>query len=144
MPHPAEAGQEIFKAVLPEEIDWKPFDAFPDGARLAVMAGNPMQAGPYVIRVKLPAGTKMMPHSHREDRIYTVMSGIFYVGRGLEFDEARLVAYPPGTLITLPRDEAHFHFARSGEYVTQITAIGPLGLEYLNPAHDPRNCPERQ
>ena len=26
-----------------------------------------------------------------------------------------------------------------GEYVTQITAPGPLGLEYLNAKDDPRN-----
>ena len=34
----------------------------------------------------------------------------------------------------------HFHWARSGEYVTQVTAIGPLGLEYLDPEDDPRNA----
>ena len=34
---------------------------------------------------------------------------------------------------------AHFHWAKSGEYITQVTAIGPLGLEYLDPKDDPRN-----
>jgi hypothetical protein len=33
----------------------------------------------------------------------------------------------------------HFHWAQSGEYVTQITAMGPLGLEYLRATDDPRN-----
>jgi hypothetical protein len=28
--------------------------------------------------------------------------------------------------------------AKAGEYVTQVTAIGPLGLEYLDPDDDPR------
>jgi len=28
-------------------------------------------SGPYVIRVRLPAGVRMMPHKHPEDRIYT-------------------------------------------------------------------------
>jgi hypothetical protein len=32
-----------------------------------------------------------------------------------------------------------FHWARSGEYVTQVTAIGPLCRKYLNPEDDPRN-----
>ena len=31
----------------------------------------------------------------------------------------------------------HFHWAKSGGYVTQVTAIGPLGLEYVNPHDDP-------
>jgi hypothetical protein len=33
----------------------------------------------------------------------------------------------------------HFHWAKSGEYVTQVTAIGPLGLEYMDAKDDPRN-----
>jgi hypothetical protein len=28
---------------------------------------------------------------------------------------------------------------KSGEYVTQVAAIGPLGLEYLSAKDDPRN-----
>jgi hypothetical protein len=38
----------------------------------------------------------------------------------------------------LPGNTSHFHWAKSGEYVTQVTAIGPLGLEYLDPTDDPR------
>ena len=33
----------------------------------------------------------------------------------------------------------HFHWAKSGDYVTQVTAIGPISLEYLDPEDDPRN-----
>jgi hypothetical protein len=38
----------------------------------------------------------------------------------------------------LPGDTLHFHWARSGEYVTQVTSIGPLGLEYRDAADDLR------
>jgi hypothetical protein len=41
--------------------------------------------------------------------------------------------------IILPGNTHHFHWAKSGEYVTQITALGPPGLEYLNAKDDPRN-----
>jgi hypothetical protein len=30
-------------------------------------------------------------------------------------------------------------FSLSGEYVTQVTAMGPLGFEYLSAKDDPRN-----
>jgi quercetin dioxygenase-like cupin family protein len=133
-----QTGQAVFKSVLPEDIDWKPFSAFPPSARLAVIAGEPSEPGPYVIRVRLPSGVKLMPHRHPEDRIYTVISGIFYIGLGDKFDGAKLQAYPPGSVVVLPGDTDHFHWARSGEYVTQVTAIGPLGLEYLDPSDDPR------
>jgi quercetin dioxygenase-like cupin family protein len=95
--------------------------------------------GPYVVRVKVPLGVKLMPHKHPEDRIYTVMSGVFYIGLGEQFDGDKVKAYPPGSVIVLPGDTPHFHWAKSGEYVTQVTAIGPLGLEYIDAKDDPRH-----
>ena len=130
--------QAAFRPVLPEDIDWKPFPAFPPSARLAVVVGQPAEPAPYVIRVKVPSGVKLMPHRHPEDRVYTVISGVFYIGRGEQFDDGKLEAYPPGTVIVLPGGTPHFHWAKSGEYVTQVTAIGPLGLEYVHPTDDPR------
>jgi hypothetical protein len=69
MPRPHQPGEAVFRSILPEDIDWKPFPAFPPSARLAVLVGEPTQAGPYVIRVKVPSGVKLMPHRHPEDRI---------------------------------------------------------------------------
>lgn len=132
-------GQALFRSVLPEENDWKPFPAFPPSVRLAAVVGQPSEPGPYVIRVKVPGGVKLMPHRHPEDRVYTVISGVFYIGLGDQFDADKLQAYPPGSVVVLPGTTPHFHWAKSGEYVTQVTAIGPLGLEYLNSKDDPRN-----
>jgi quercetin dioxygenase-like cupin family protein len=132
-------GQADFRSVLPEDITWEPFAAFPPSARLAVVVGQPSEPGPYVVRVKEPSGVKLMPHRHREDRVYTVISGVFYIGRGDQFDEEKLAAYPPGSVVVLPGGTAHFHWARSGEYVTQVTAIGPISLTYLSPQDDPRS-----
>jgi len=131
-------GQAAFRSILSEDIDWEPFRAFPPEARLAVLVGNPNEPGPYLIRVKVPSGVKLMPHRHPEDRIYTVISGVFYIGLGDQFDSDKLQAYPPGSVIVLPGDTQHFHWAKSGEYVTQVTAIGPLGLEYIDATDDPR------
>ncbi len=139
MPPDHEPDEAVFRSILPEDVEWKPFAAFPSSARLAVLVGEPTQPGPYVIRVKLPSGVKLMPHRHPEDRVYTVMSGVFYIGLGEQFDDDKLNAYAPGSVIVLPGDTWHFHWAKSGEYVTQVTAIGPLGLEYRDATDDPRN-----
>jgi len=135
---PHQPGQAMFRASLPDDIEWKPFAAFPPSVRLAVVVGEPSREGPYTVRVKVPRGVKLLPHWHPEDRIYTVISGIFYIGLGDEFDAEKLQAYPPGAVIILPGNTPHFHWAKSGEYITQVTAIGPLGLEYINPKDDPR------
>jgi hypothetical protein len=89
-------GQAIFKAILPEEIEWKPFEAFPPSARLAIAVGQPLREGPYTIRVKVPGGVKLMPHSHPEDRIYTVISGIFYIGLADKFDAREVTSLSAG------------------------------------------------
>ena len=132
-------GEASFKATLSEDIEWRPFAAFPPSVRLAIVVGDPSKEGAYTIRVKVPHGVKLMPHKHPEDRVYTVISGIFYIGLGDNFDADKLQAYPPGAVIVLPGNTSHFHWAKSGEYVTQVSAIGPLGLGYLNPKDDPRN-----
>jgi quercetin dioxygenase-like cupin family protein len=137
-PRPHQPGESAFVAVLPEDIEWRPFPAFPPSVRLAVIVGKPGGVGPYAIRVKVPSGVKLAPHRHPEDRVYTVISGVFYIGLGDRFDESRLQAYPPGSVIVLPGGTLHFHWARSGEYVSQVNAIGPLGLDYVDPQDDPR------
>jgi quercetin dioxygenase-like cupin family protein len=131
-------GEDRFHVIRSEDVQWQPFAAFPAAARLAVLVGDPTKPGPYVIRVKLPGGTKMLPHRHPEDRIYTVISGVFYIGLGEEFDEAKLTAHAPGSVVVLPGNQPHFHWAKSGEYITQVSAIGPLGLAYTDLANDPR------
>jgi uncharacterized RmlC-like cupin family protein len=128
-----------FGEILPENIAWMPFAEFPPSARIAILVGDTAMAGPYVIRVKVPDGVKLMPHTHPEDRIYTVISGVFYVGLGTKFDAEKLKAYAPGSVIILPGNTPHFHWAKSGEYVTQVNANGPLGLQYIDPKDDPRN-----
>lgn len=127
------------KTILPENVEWKSFAAFPPSVRLAVIAGQPAEAGPFTIRVRVPSGVKLMPHRHAEDRIYTVISGVFYIGQGDEFNAEKLQAYPPGAVIFLPSNTPHFHWAKSGEYISQVTAIGPLGIEYVSAKDDPRS-----
>src|SRR5260370_3151576 len=125
----------VIRERLYEDYEMKRCRAFQPGVLLAGVVGNPTEPFSYVVRVKVPDGTKLMPHKHPEDRIYTVMSGVFYIGLGQTFDGDKVKAYPPGSVIVLPGETWHFHWAKSGEYVTQVTAIGPLGLEYHDP-HD--------
>ncbi|CAI8879545.1 Cupin domain-containing protein [Pseudomonas sp. IT-P44] len=127
-------------ALHSEDVEWRSFPAFPKEVKLAVLAGDPSKPAPYVVRVKVPNDTKLMPHTHPEDRIYTVMSGVFYIGFGTVFDPAKLVAYGPGSVVILPANTPHFHWAKSGEYISQVYGTGPLGLEYVDSQDDPRKA----
>ena len=131
-------SSRAFGTILSEDVRWAPFPAFPPSVRLAVLVGDTTQPGPYVVRVRVPAGVKLLPHIHPEDRVYTVISGVFYIGLGHTFEPGKLEAYPPGSVIVLPGGTAHFHWARSGEYITQVSGNGPLGIDYIDPKNDPR------
>jgi uncharacterized RmlC-like cupin family protein len=130
---------KVFDSIRPEQVAWTQFAAFPPGGQLATLVGDASKPGPYVIRVKIPAGMKLAPHRHPEDRIYTVISGVFYIGQGEHFDEAALVAYAPGSVVVLPSNTPHFHWAKSGQYITQVYGTGPMGSHYIDPKDDPRN-----
>jgi quercetin dioxygenase-like cupin family protein len=139
LPRADQLDQDRFHAIRAEDAQWTTFAAYPPSVRLAILVGDPTKPGPYTIRVRVPGGIKMMPHKHPEDRVYTVISGVFYVGLGEQFDEHQLTAFAPGSVVVLPGNQAHFHWAKSGEYVAQVTALGPLGFDYIDPDNNPRN-----
>ncbi len=79
-----------------------------------------------------------MPHSHPENRIYTVISGTFGLGLGDTFDATKLQAYPQGSVIYLPAKVNHFQYSESEEYMIQINAMGPTATMYVKSSDDPR------
>lgn len=101
------------------------------GIQTRVLKGNPSQTGLYTIELTVPANTKIEAHTHPDDRVSTVISGIWYFGYGSHFDEKQIKDLPPGSFYTEPPNVAHF--ARTGKepVVIQITGYGPTGTEYV-------------
>ena len=109
-------GQADFKSILPEDIDWKPFCRVP--ALGASVRRCRLTCGAWPLRDQSQGAlrrVKLMPHRHPEDRVYTVISGVFYIGLGEQFEGDKLKAYPLGGVVVLPGDTSHFHWAKSGE-----------------------------
>jgi quercetin dioxygenase-like cupin family protein len=128
--------------VTPEHLNWGPAPAIlPAGARLAVLDGDPSKAGPYTMRLSMPAGYRIPPHFHKVDEHVTVISGAFQVGMGEMFDEGKLTTLPPGTFGVIPPGMRHFARADQAT-VVQLHGVGPWGLTYVNPADQP-NTPSR-
>jgi quercetin dioxygenase-like cupin family protein len=127
-----------FAQSTPESIRWAASPSIPQGGQSALIYGDPRQAKPYITRVKLPYGYLIPPHSHPDERVYTVISGTFYVGFGDTFDAAALKSFPAGSTFVLPAHASHFHQMRSGEAIVQISGVGPSGIDYIDHADDPR------
>jgi quercetin dioxygenase-like cupin family protein len=123
---------------LPGDITWTDSPVLPPGGKIAVLAGKPAQAGLYAFRLKFPADFKVMPHSHPEERIYTVIEGTWYIGLGDKFDPGKLKAFPAGSVYVVPANVSHFHWAKSGGSVVQVNGVGPTATNYVDSVNDPR------
>ncbi len=108
------------------------------GIQTVVLKGDPNADGIYTIMLRVPPHTQIAAHSHRDDRVATVISGTWHIGYGDRRDAAKLKALPPGSFYTEPAGRTHF--AETGEeaVVVQITGYGPSSTDYVDPAQDPR------
>jgi quercetin dioxygenase-like cupin family protein len=119
-------------------INWGPAPAvFPAGARMAVVQGDPSQAGMFTVRLEFPAGYRLAPHFHPTDEVVTVISGTFRVGMGDSLDASHVTVLPAGSFIIAPANMHHYAIAR-GRTVVQVSAMGPFALTYVNPKDQPQ------
>jgi hypothetical protein len=125
-------------AFTPDQIKWGPAPPFvPAGAQLAVLEGDPMaSSGDYTIRVKMPDGYKIAPHTHPLRENVSVISGTLKVGMGNQFDGAKMMPFAAGSFAYMEPSMVHYVQA-SGETVVQIHGQSPVKFNYINPADDP-------
>jgi Domain of unknown function (DUF4437) len=124
-----------------DEIKWGPAPpSLPPGAQAAVLLGSPAKEGPFVLRLKLPAGFLVPPHRHSKDEFVTVIAGKFGVSSGESVDRASQKALPPASFVHLPAGMPHYAWAEV-ETIVQINGVGPFDVNYINPQDDPRKKP---
>lgn len=124
----------------PDKTEWK--DApptLPPGAKAAYLEGDPNKPGPFVMRLKLPDGYAIAPHTHPKPERVTVIAGTLYIGMSATFDKSKCYEMPAGTYGSWPAGMKHFGWFK-GETILQLHGDGPWAVDYLNPADDPRNA----
>jgi quercetin dioxygenase-like cupin family protein len=125
-----------------EEAQWGPAPPMiPPGAQIAVLAGNPMGAGAYTIRIKMPANYAIPAHSHPTDENVVVVSGALTFGMGdkLAADAGSNKTLSPGGFALMPANMNHYAFTTSAETTIVLYGQGPVEFKYVNPADDPRH-----
>jgi len=125
-------------AFTPDQVKYGPAPAFlPPGAQLAVLEGDPMAtSGDFTIRLKMPDGYKVAPHTHPNRENVTVLSGTLKVGMGDQFDATKMMSFAAGSFAYLDPSMHHYAMA-SGATVIQIHGMSPVKFNYINPADDP-------
>ncbi len=120
-----------------DDIQWGPAPPiFPKGAEMAVLQGDPSKAEEFTVRLRMPNGYKIAPHTHPTVENVTVLKGTFFAGMGEQFSEANLKAFPRDAFASIPANHAHYAMAR-GQTIVQVHGLGPFVLTYVNPADDP-------
>ncbi len=107
------------------------------GIQTTVLLGDPTKPGIYTISLRVPADTVILAHTHRDDRVATVVSGTWYFGYGTRHDPAALKALPAGSFYTEPASQPHFAETKDEAVVVYITGHGPSDTNYVESAREP-------
>jgi hypothetical protein len=137
-------AQTAHKVVRVEDVKWVDDPLF-KGAKIAILVGDPTKAEVIVVRSKFPPHYRIPPHTHPYAEVVTVLTGSYGNSFGeksgpngeLKF-EPKGELMKPGSLFALPAKHAHYTWTGDEETICQVQFIGPRGIEFVNPADDPR------
>jgi quercetin dioxygenase-like cupin family protein len=122
----------------PDKLAWKDGPAsFEKGSQFVVLEGDPAKEGPFVMRVKLPGGFQIRPHTHPKVERVTILAGTFHLAMGENLNRSHATALKTGSYGYWQPGMVHTAWA-DGETIVQLHGIGPWIINYVNPADDPR------
>jgi quercetin dioxygenase-like cupin family protein len=123
------------KTVTAKEIKWGVNPSLPKGNQFAVLSGDPA-TGASVVRVRMPANSLIMPHSHVTENVLTMISGTGLYAEGDKVDEKKMKAYPAGSFIVETPNVPHYMKAKTAiEF--QVSIPGKATFNYVDPKDDP-------
>ncbi len=123
--------QLVMKQLTAAEISAISGVAPTSGVQMTVLVGDPTKPGLYTVRVAIAAGTVVQPHTHRDNRSVTVMSGNWQMAYGNKFDEKLLKSLPAGSVYTEPSGQPHYSRALDGPVVILVTGMGPSDTTFV-------------
>ena len=118
-------------AIQVTHVTWKDGPpTLPKGAKVAVLEGDPKAAGIFTMRLRIPAGSRVEPHTHPRPERVTVLEGEAEVGFGDTFERKGMTKFHAGDFYVNPPESHHYvYFPRTT--VVQITGEGPWEIHYL-------------
>ena len=131
-------AQTAAVAVTPAEMKWASQGGLAaPGMEQVNLLGDPAKPGPCTLRLKIPKGFKIAPHTHPDSREVTILSGTFATGYGEKFDAANLKILPAGSFYTEPAN-IPYYIAIEEDTVLQVSGLGPSGRRFVDPPGSPK------
>jgi len=136
-------AEDMKAPINASQIKWSAApNMLPPGAQWFVISGDPSKDGPYVVRLRLPAGYQIPAHNHPTTEMVTVLSGKLLIGMGDKLDAKKGAVLSAGGYAEAPAKMNHYAVATSPS-VIQVHGQGPFAITYVDSADDPRNAPPR-
>ena len=124
----------------PAELKWADVPPMlPPGAQMAVVSGDPMKAGRFVLQLKMPSNYAVPAHWHPTDEKVTLVSGKLSYGMSDRLDKAAAKPLAEGSTVTMKAKMHHWVLTGDGATV-QVEAMGPFQITYVDPSTDPRGA----
>lgn len=119
------------KYVTSDALVFQPFPAELD-AQIAMLYGNPAEAGHYIVRFRFAADWDGRPHTHGGTELLTVHSGTCYVAHGDDLTREAAKELPAGSFVALPAGTKMRAFTGEEGCVVDVQGQGPFTTQYLD------------
>ena len=127
----ADTTKKEIVAFTPLQVRWFTPSYYTDGRERAQLLGESSQGGVWVDRAKIPAGRRVLAHTHPQDELVTVIEGTWYLGVGTKFNPTNLRAYPAGSFIVIPAGVPHFVATKESTVIVQLNGTGKFQTNYV-------------
>jgi quercetin dioxygenase-like cupin family protein len=124
-------GKKEVVSVTPEQVRWFTPPYYNDGRQRAQIYGDSSRSGAWVDRVKIPAGVRVLAHTHPHDELVTVIEGTWYLGEGEKFQPNKLKGYLAGSFIVIPAGVPHFVATKESAVIVQLSGTDKFGTDYI-------------
>ncbi len=110
------------------------FQPFPEerGAQIALLYGNPGEAGHYIVRLKFAPNWNGRPHLHGGTELLTVHSGVCYFAHGDDLTRDAAKKLPAGSFIAFPAGTPMRGFTGAEGCTVDVQGQGPFTTRYLD------------
>jgi hypothetical protein len=134
----ASAADDHLVVTGSNDIHWVASKLYPNGTVFSLLTGDPTQSGLYSSRFRIPANTRVGPHSHRTVTTGVVITGRYWIGEGEKFDPSNGKEMQAGAFWAVPARRVYYTWTGPEEAVIEVTSTGPATFDYVDPADDPR------
>ncbi len=130
------------QVILPDQFQWKPglLGAPAQSVETVPVFGATDKPGPYVVLIKWHPGYMSAPHTYVTDRLCFVISGIWWVNSGENFEPEATVPVPAGGFVRRVAHTPHYDGVKKGGKEPAVIGIfgqAPIEFKLTDPTKPP-------